>query len=192
MRRICVPVCRVGEAQAGDYSLTVSTASSDITGCAEVFVVPDVMLNETLSSNDCDAGSGSFGDDMIVFLREGEQLDVTMTSTAFDAKLFLFGEIASNDFFVSDDNSGGGTNARLTFTAPVTDYFVLRPTSALSAKTGAYTISIVRRLTASIVANRVAAGARPTQHVQVPARKGRTLWQKLHPAQRQTSTKRVP
>jgi hypothetical protein len=171
--------------------LTVSTASSDITGCAEVFVVPDVTLDETLSINDCDAGSGSFGDDMIVFLREGEQLDVTMTSTAFDAKLFLFGEIASNDFFVSDDNSGGGTNARLTFTAPVTDYFVLRPTSALSGKTGAYTISIVRRLTASI-ANRVAAGARPRQHVQAPARKGRTLWQKLHASQRQASMKRVP
>ena len=180
------------EAQTGDYSLSVSTTSSDITGCAEVFVVPDVTLDETLSIDDCDAGSGSFGDDMIVFLREGEQLDVTMTSTAFDAKLFLFGEIASNDFFVSDDNSGGGTNARLTFTAPVTDFFELRPTSALSGKTGAYTVSIVRRLTASIVANRVAAGAGPAQQLQVPSRKGRTLWQKLHPAQRQTSTKRVP
>jgi hypothetical protein len=180
------------EPQTGNYSLSLSTASSDITGCAEVFVVSNVTLDETLSTNDCDAGSGSFGDDMIVFLREGEQLDVTMTSTAFDAKLFLFGEIASNDFFVSDDNSGGGTNARLTFTAPVTDFFELRPTSALSGKTGAYTLSIVRRLTASIVANRVAAGARPMQQVQVPARKSRTLWQKLHPAQRQTSTKRGP
>ena len=180
------------EPQAGDYSLTVSTASGDITGCAEVFIVPDVTLDETLSINDCDAGSGSFGDDIIVYLREGEQLDVTMTSTAFDAKLFLFGEIASNDFFVSDDNSGGGTNARLTFTAPVTDYFVLRPTSALSGKTGAYTVSMVRRLTASIVANRVVVGARPRQHVQVLARKGRTLWQKLHTSQRQATETRVP
>lgn len=185
------------EPQTGNYSLTTSTASSDITGCAEVFVVPDVTLNETLSSSDCDAGFGAFGDDIIVYLREGEQLDVTMTSTAFDAKLFLFGEIASNDFFVSDDNSGGGTNARLTFTAPVTDFFVLRPTSALSGKTGAYSLSIVRWLTASIAANRVTNGSTTSQrgasqHAHVTARKSATLWQKLHASRRQETGTRVP
>lgn len=179
------------EQQTGDYTLTTSTASSDITGCAEVFVVPNLTLNETLSSGDCDAGGGSFGDDVIVYLREGEQLDVTMTSTAFDAKLFLFGEIASNDFFVSDDNSGGGTNARLTFTAPVTDFFELRPTSALSGKTGAYTLSIVRRLTASIAANNIAGGARSSQRIQLDRSKGRMLWKKLHPSMQQAGV-RVP
>jgi hypothetical protein len=185
------------EPQTGDYSLTTSSASSDIANCAEVFVVPDVTLNETLSSTDCDAGSGSFGDDIIVYLREGEQLDVTMTSTAFDAKLFLFGEIASNDFFVSDDNSGGGTNARLTFTAPVTDFFVVRPTSALSGKTGAYSLSIVRWLTASVAANRISGGAATTrrgtiQRPHVTARKGVTLWQKLHASRRQETGTRAP
>jgi hypothetical protein len=179
------------EGQTGDYTLATSSASSDITGCAEVFAVSNVTLNETLSSNDCDAGGGSYGDDIIVFLREGEQLDVTMTSTAFDAKLFLFGEIASNDFFVSDDNSGGGTNARLTFTAPVTDFFELRPTSALSGKTGAYTLSIVRRLTASIAAKGVAGSAASSQHIQLARRKSRTLWQKLHTSRQQNGI-RVP
>jgi hypothetical protein len=185
------------EPQTGDYSLAASSASSDIANCAEVFVVPNVTLDETLSSTDCDAGGGSFGDDIIVFLREGEQLDVTMMSTAFDAKLFLFGEIASNDFFVSDDNSGGGTNARLTFTAPVTDFFELRPTSALSGKTGAYTLSIVRRLTASIAANRISRGAiselrRTSQPPHVTARKRVTLWQKLHASRRPETATRVP
>ena len=185
------------EPRTGNYSLTTSTASSDIAGCEEVFVVPDVTLNETLTSTDCDAGGGSFGDDMIVFLREGEQLDVTMTSTTFDAKLFLFGEIASNDFFVSDDNSGGGTNARLTFTAPVTDFFELRPTSALSGKTGAYTISIVRRLTASIAAKRVSGGPTTSQRGTsqsrpVTARKRVTLWQKLHASRRLPTGMPVP
>jgi hypothetical protein len=185
------------EPQAGDYSLTTSSASSDIANCAEVFVVPNVTLDETLSSTDCDAGGGSFGDDIIVYLREGEQLDVTMTSTAFDAKLFLFGEIASNDFFVSDDNSGGGTNARLTFTAPVTDFFELRPTSALSGKTGAYTLSIVRRLTASVAASRVSSGATTSRRgtilrPHVTARKGVTLWQKLHASRRRETGTRAP
>jgi hypothetical protein len=163
------------EPQSGGYSLTVSTAAMDIASCAEVFVVPNVTLAQNLASTDC-PDAGSYADDMIVYLNQGDQLDVTMSSTAFDAKLELEGEIASNEFEISDDNSGGGTNARLQITAPVSDFYGIRATSASTGKTGAYTLTINR----TAAANASVASARAPIPVTARREKAATLWRRWH------------
>ena len=64
-----------------------------------------------------------------------------MTSSAFDPKLDLY-PISSNVPIASDDNSGGGTSARITFTAASPGIYVLLATSPAVQQVGAYTLSV--------------------------------------------------
>jgi hypothetical protein len=73
----------------------------------------------------------------------GQTVTVDMTSTAFNAYLFLLRPDGQTDV-EQDDDSGGGTNARITFTLDQsgTWYIIANSASLLGDEVGPYTIAL--------------------------------------------------
>jgi hypothetical protein len=125
----------------GPYSISAQTWSGNVDNCDEVHVTPGFTVNQTLTATDCNTGGdGRYSDDFLVKLRQGERLDVTMSSTAFDARIEIRG--LDNSVQAFDDNGGGGTNAHIVFTSASERTFAIRATSASAGATGAYTLAV--------------------------------------------------
>jgi len=124
--------------EIGSYTLSSASTPSTITSCEEVFVVRGVSTDQTLETTDCDI-SGSYSDDMLIFLRAGQEVTISMGLTAFDARLDLFDDtitpVATND----DPTSG---NAQIVYTPTADGFFLIAPTSTVAGATGAYTLTI--------------------------------------------------
>lgn len=71
---------------------------------------------------------------------EGWPITITMTSTAFDAYAHLID--ADGNQLAHDDDSAGGTNARVTFVAPKTGTYKAYANSITAGGLGAYTLMI--------------------------------------------------
>jgi hypothetical protein len=129
----------------GPYHITTKSWSGAVTACQDVFATFGTSTSQVLDGNDCP--SERWYDKVVVYLKAGEQAQITMRSTAFDAKIELYKVDASTmtaTLLASDDNGGGVTDALLTFTAPAADYYQLRLTTNLDRVGGSYTLSIDR------------------------------------------------
>jgi hypothetical protein len=129
----------------GAYHLVAQPWSGAVTACEEVFAVSGTRTSQELDNNDCVANTKrAHSDQVMILLRPGETLVVNMGSTMFDAKLDL--ENSAGTTIASDDNSGGGTDARLTYTVPATaaavDTYTIYATSVFSNAGGNYTFSV--------------------------------------------------
>jgi hypothetical protein len=135
--------------ETGGYTLS-STAGPRAAGCDEdSWVVPGVSFGESLTTTDCAEanGPGTYGDLYFVVLTAGRSATVTMRSTAVNSFLGVL-RWAGSDYVLqgTDDNSGGGNDARLTFTAPSsaeeTLYAIIMTTPTAATPTGAYTMEL--------------------------------------------------
>ena len=129
----------------GGYRLFARSWSGDITNCEVVQIVGRVTTSQSLTTADCNT-AGVFSDVLFMYRRTGDRLEATMTSTAFDAKLVLYrydGPTDSWDVVATDDNGGGGTNAKIidVVTEGGSDYAIVA-TSANGGATGAYTLAL--------------------------------------------------
>jgi hypothetical protein len=126
----------------GAYTIEAQAWNGSVENCDQVFITPGITVNQSLTATDCNtAGDTRLSDDYVFKLRANERIDVTMTSTAIDARL----EIRSLDgaLQASDDNGGGGTNAHLVFTTSSERYFYIRATaSSTGGSQGAYTLAV--------------------------------------------------
>jgi hypothetical protein len=122
----------------GGYTLSSSADHTDVSNCEVVFVARGTSTAQNLVASDCD-GNTSYSDDYIIFIPSGQSITVTLSSSAFDAFLELYGaqgQVAVND------NGPAGTDAILTFTSSSSAFYVIRAESAAAFTTGAYTISV--------------------------------------------------
>jgi len=126
--------------EIGSYTLSSASAPSTITSCEEVFVVRDVSTAQTLQTSDC-LTSGFYSDDMLIFLREGQAVTISMVSTEFDAFLELFDGTATRVAF-NDDADTATDNAQIVYTPTADGFFLIAPTSTVAGATGAYTLTI--------------------------------------------------
>ncbi len=124
----------------GPFSITASTWDGEFKNCHDVFVTTGVTTNQTMAIG-CAYATGQLVDPVGIYLAQGQQVRFDMTSSAFDPKLDLY-PISSNVPIASDDNSGGGTSARITFTAASPGIYVLLATSPAVQQVGAYTLSV--------------------------------------------------
>jgi hypothetical protein len=95
-----------------------------------------------LTATDPKADDDSYYDVYTYRGRRGENVTFTLRSTAFDAFLTL-GRMAGGQFtqIESDDDSGGGTDARLTVTLPEDGEYAVRANTLSAGETGAYTLT---------------------------------------------------
>ncbi len=132
-------------AVTGDYSISSSTTPTAVTGCELVFVVKNVSTTQNIEAADCLSTTPPappiYADSYFIFLRAGQSMTVTMTSTEVDSFL----ELVSLDGarVASNDNKDATTkDAQLTHTATTATYYAIFARTAISAQTGSYTLTI--------------------------------------------------
>lgn len=128
----------------GTYSISSSTTSTAVTRCELVYIVKNVSTTQNIEATDClrstPPTASIFADSYFIFLRAGQSLTVTMTSTEVDSFLELVNldgvQVASND-----DRNATTKNAQLNYTAPATSYYAIFARAAIS-QTGSYTLTV--------------------------------------------------
>lgn len=131
------------------FSTTSAAASGGIgypSGCTivPVIVAGGVVATRTLAAG-CDVATRYYHR-WAIFLGAGESLTAAHTSSAFDAflELYALGTDGSTTgaLLMSDNNSNGGQDARLTYSNSTARWVELRSTSAAAGMTGSYTLSM--------------------------------------------------
>ncbi|MFB2878446.1 PA14 domain-containing protein [Floridanema aerugineum] len=127
----------------GSYSLSATSQSTS----TPVNSIASLSINQTqsgqLSNTDLanPTRSGMFADDYrLTGVSAGQQVQLNMSSTAFDTYLQLVNE-STGQVIQFDDDSGGGTNSRLSFTTQSGINYLVRATSYSANSTGSYSLS---------------------------------------------------
>ena len=126
------------------YHLIANRWGGAVTACEVVYATTGTSSNQLLDNDDCPATSTrQHSDRVFMLLQAGETVTISVNSSAFDAKVEI--EDGNATVLASDDNGGGGTNARLVYTvpasAPAVDQYLIYATSTGTAG-GAYTLAI--------------------------------------------------
>lgn len=126
----------------GSYSLASSVTTADVANCETVYVVSGLTATQNITSSDCVDSSGPYyGDAYWIYLKAGQTLTVSMSSTAFDAYLTLYD--ASGAVKATNDNQASGTtDAQIVYTAPTAGYYQIFANTALPSQFGGYTLTI--------------------------------------------------
>jgi hypothetical protein len=129
----------------GDYSISSSTTSTAITGCDSVFVVKNVSTTQNVEAGDClmttPPAAPIYGDGYFIFLRAGQSMTVTMTSTQVDSFLELR-DFDGNRVATNDNKDATTNDAQLVYTATTSTYYRIFARTAVASQVGAYTLTI--------------------------------------------------
>ena len=132
-------------------AITGAHAATPWPGACIQTIVPGQAVSATLATSDCThtIGTRVYYTDVYAFSgTAGQQIRITMNSSAVDAWLDLYDV---NDLgaaaLESDDNSGGGSNARIPstggwYTLPATGTYYIWANTQRANQTGAYTITL--------------------------------------------------
>ena len=103
-------------------------------------IAPGQQLAGALAETDCrsEIAPASFADTYTLAATAGTRYEITMRSAAIDARLFV--SRPGGAFLASDDDSGGGTDAKVVFLAGETGTYRVEAVSSGDDETGAYTI----------------------------------------------------
>jgi hypothetical protein len=123
----------------GPYTLSSAAGTPDVTDCEIVFVTSGTSTTQNIQPSDC-AGDHAPSDDYYIFLRAGQSITVTMRSSAFDARLELYYNVAV--VAANDNMSATSDDAQFTFTPPEAGLFLIRAEGAVYESWGGYTLSI--------------------------------------------------
>jgi uncharacterized protein YjdB len=126
--------------KTGTASVTVTSGPCD----ASTAISIGQTLSGTLSPTDCPLFDGSFMDQYQITITANGRLQFDVTSTAFDAYalLYLRNPDGTKVAVGADDNSAGGTNARITRDVLAGETYLLGANSLLGNITGAYQVSV--------------------------------------------------
>jgi hypothetical protein len=134
------------EPDFGAFTLTASTASGSAENCWDPFVqlpslwvTPGTSSQQTLSTTDCSNTGGQLGDWVGLYLKKGQTVTINTTSLGTDTQLILY--TLDGAQVATDDNGGGGINARLTYTSVAGGLYTLIVT-APAGVTGEYKLDL--------------------------------------------------
>jgi hypothetical protein len=148
----------LSEGETGAFTLSVSNgpapASASVKASFRGSISVGQTVNGALSSSDPKADDDSYYQLWSFQGRAGQTVTIDLKSSAFDAYLAVGrlnnGSFDEND---SDDDGGGGTDARIVFTPSADGTYAIRANTLAAGETGAYTLSVT-------------AGGTPTAHDQ--------------------------
>jgi hypothetical protein len=135
---------------SGYYRMDVLYAAGGRpTGCAPMGTAnPGDLLPGTLSFTSCQFPDGTFADLYQIDVTDPAALDLRLDSTDFDTYLVVLD--GKGNVIDEDDDSNGGTNARIVDAFdPGTYYVVVKPFSGYNA-TGKYALSVATAPDASV------------------------------------------
>lgn len=124
----------------GTFSITAASWSGEMSGCSDVFVTPGITTTQRMDST-CFYPNTNYqnADPVLVYMAQGQQVQFDMSSSAFDPALDLYGGTGA---VAQDDNGGGGTSARIVYTAPASGIYQLVTTSRSLGQVGPYTLTV--------------------------------------------------
>lgn len=132
-----------GEKQGGGlYELAVSRFAAAVGGPGRVQEIRagDMLLGR-LEPGDSTVGDGTYGDAFLFTPRAPGQAVIDLRSSDFDAFLIL--QDATGQTLLTDDDSGEGTNARITYQVNAgTTYHIIANSYGGTRTTGTYRISV--------------------------------------------------
>ena len=133
----------VSEGETGSYTLEVRAAAPAPPVRSSGTIAVGQTVRGTLDSGDSQADDDSYYDLWTLRGRAGERITITLRSSDFDAFLG-WGRMDGGEWdeMESDDDSGGGTDARLEVTVGSAGTYTIRANTLTSGETGAYTLSV--------------------------------------------------
>ncbi len=129
--------------QLGNYSITLNFSGAT---CASTPITLGQTINGSLAAGDCRLPfDGSLMDAYTFTGTAGQQIAISQTSSAFDAFLLLLSPTGSA--IAADDNSAGGTNARIpgptgAFTLPTTGTYTILANAINASMSGNYAVTL--------------------------------------------------
>ena len=142
-------------ARAGVNYLIRSTSSEENrTGSYQLkaiaYSLPTIAVDQTLSGtlSSTDPADPNFietyyiDDYALTGATAGETLTINLSSSAFDAYLYLINRQTGEVLDWNDDISGVNYNSRITFTAEADTSYLIRVSSAFELETGSYQLSV--------------------------------------------------
>jgi hypothetical protein len=132
--------------ETGAYVVTAQTASSLMTGCDIVFVLPGITTDQELDATDCptDPPEVFYTEAFLIFMEAGQEYTITLSSTTFETFLVVGRSTSGGLADVQLDDSSDGMNSRLVYTATVDDLYVILASSGPQSTSGAYRLNVVR------------------------------------------------
>jgi len=97
-------------------------------------------VNGTIATTDCTWGNGYYNDRYSFTGTAGQQITIQMSSTALDPYLYLIS--SGGTVLAEDNNSGGGTIARITYSLPSSGTYIIEADSYLANGLGTYTLTL--------------------------------------------------
>ena len=113
-----------------------------------VFVVKGISTNQNIEASDCawpggNAPTTQYADIYYIFLKTGQQLTISMSSTTIDSGLELFRlDNPATQVAQNDDKDATTKNSQITYTATATNYYAIVARTTPNLQTGAYTLQI--------------------------------------------------
>src|SRR5687767_1610339 len=138
-----MPLTRCCLSLRGGFSLLLLLLLLPLAARAQTRIQPGQTVNGRLAASDPTLTDGSHYHLYEYRGRAGEQVQITMRSADFDTYLaggpLQGGELSPEDL---DDDSGGGTDSRLTITLGPSGVYGIRANTLREGETGAYTLLV--------------------------------------------------
>lgn len=131
----------VNMGQAGAFSLTTSTDSSPVAGCAPIWVTIGITTTQTITTGDCTqgpAGTGYYTHSYAVVLLQSQEVNITEASTDFPPGVLLAGQ-GNTEVSTID---GAGTTASISSVIITQGAYTIWTGSSSSGQTGKYTLQV--------------------------------------------------
>ncbi|MEO7996489.1 MAG: Ig-like domain-containing protein [Gemmatimonadaceae bacterium] len=139
-------ITATSEGKTATVSIKITPDPCDID--AAVPIAANAVVNGSLANTDCDFEDGTFIDAYNFVLPAATNVDVLLKSTAFNALLYVFRlEVTDSVTLLGYDNdSGGGTDARLSGLLTAGNYYILANSFNLNGL-GAYSLLLTAPFT---------------------------------------------
>jgi hypothetical protein len=127
---------------AGTFTLALAIAGAGTpTGCTPSPISNNQTLSGTMSSSCASTHhSGAYAKLYTFSANANDSITVSLNSSAFDSYLYLLGP--SGSVVASDDDSGGGTNSLIRYTAATGGTYTIEATSYSSGSTGSFALGL--------------------------------------------------
>jgi hypothetical protein len=129
----------------GDYTVSSSTASTNIGNCEIVFAIKGISTDQNVEATDClltaPPAAPVYADGIFIFLKAGETVTLNMTSSTIDSFLQLV-RVDGLNVAQNDNRDATTKDAQIVYTAAQANYYAIYARSAIASQTGAYTLTI--------------------------------------------------
>jgi hypothetical protein len=129
----------------GAFTLKVDTTPPPVMPPAPIAIQGGQVLRGALAVTDPSLSGGTYYDRYVLTGQVGETYEISVSAEELDVIVGARSALREDDDYLTDDDSGGGTNAKLTYTITAAGPQTIRVSSLAEEAVGDYTISVVKK-----------------------------------------------